>query len=112
MPRKKTLQKQGKSLKDTYPKKGLFAEPYTPGEDLSLEDLKEGIKYAFSEGDHDSLQGAISILLRRCDSKEITKKTGFSKTDLKKMCLPYPPPNYEAIEKILKFLTFKTQTLK
>ena len=106
MPKKKTLQKQGKFSKNTY------AEIYNPGDDLSAKDLKLGIMDAVSIGDLDSLQGAISIILKKYNCKEIAKKTGFSKAALQKMCLPYPPPNYEAIEKILKFLTFKIQTLK
>ena len=104
MPRKKTSQKREKFLKNTY------AEIYNPGDDLSAKDLKLGIMDAVSIGDLDSLQGAISIILKKYDCGEITKKTGFSKMALKKMCLPHPPPNYEAIEKILKFLTFKIQT--
>lgn len=103
MSKKKTLTKQKRSLKGTY------AQPYNPGEDLSANDLKEGIMDAVSIGDLDSLQGAISIILKKYDTKEINQETGFSKQTLQKMCLPYPPPKYEDIDKILKFLTFKIQ---
>lgn len=106
MIKKRTSPEQKKFLKNTY------AQPYNPGDDLSAYDLKEGIMDAVSIGDLDSLQGAISIILKKYDTKEIHRKTGFSKQDLQKMCLPYPPPKYEVIDKILKFLTFKIQSQK
>ena len=106
MSKKKTLPKQKKSLK------GIYAEPYNPGDDLSANDLKEGIMDAVSIGDLDSLQGAISIILKKYDAKEINQKTGFSQQSLQKMCLPYPPPKYKDIDKILKFLAFKSQSQK
>ena len=109
MNKKKTFKKQKGSSKDTYSKKGIFAHPYNPGDDVTLTGLKECIMEAFSEGDHDTLQGAIAILLDKCEYKEILEKTGLSKKSLEKMLMPHPPPKYEFVDKILKFLSSKTQ---
>ena len=100
------MQRQEKPLRN------IYATIYKPGDDLSAEDLKVGIMDAVSIGDFDSLQGAISIILKKYNQKEITQKTGFSKTTLKKMCLPHPPPDDKAVSKIIKFLTFKVQSKK
>lgn len=112
MAKKRTLPKQKKSLANTCPKKGIFAQPYNPGDDLTLQGLKECLMEAFLQGDHDTVQGSIEILLEKCDFTEITEKTGLSQKALQKMCLPYPPPRFKEVDKIVQFLIFKIQTQK
>ena len=99
MPKAKTLKKREKSLKEK-----PLAENYSPGEDVSIEGLKEAITEALFEADYDTFKGCIAILLDKYDYQDIVQKTGLSKTTLYRMCEPTSNPTLENIGKVLNYI--------
>lgn len=81
-----------------------MAKSYSPGQGISIEGLKEAITEALFEADYDTFKGCIAILLDKCDYREITRKTGLSKTTLYRMCEPTSNPTLENIGKVLSFV--------
>ena len=77
---------------------------YKAGTDVSIVGLKEAITEALFETDFDTFKGCIALLLDRCDYKDITKKTGLSKSTLYRMCEPDSNPTLENISRVLKFI--------
>ena len=92
------------------PIKSLNGKPlrrnYKPGTDVSIEGLKEAIIEALFETDFDTFKGCIALLLDKCDYKEITKKTGLSRSTLYRMCEPDSNPTLENISKVLSFIKY------
>ena len=81
-------------------------QDYKPGTDVSIEDLKEAIIEALFETDFDTFKGCVALLLDKCDYKEITKKTGLSRSTLYRMCEPDSNPTLENISKVLSFINY------
>ena len=77
---------------------------YKPGTDVSIEGLKEAIIEALFETDFDTFKGCIALLLDKCDYKQITKKTGLSRSTLYRMCELDSNPTLENISKVLSFI--------
>ena len=71
---------------------------------MSIEGLKSALIEALFEADFDTFKGCIAILLDQCDYKEITKKTGLSKSTLYRMCEPESNPTLENISKVFNFI--------
>ncbi len=90
------------------PTKFLNGKPlkqdYKAGTDVSIAGLKSAIIEALFEADLDTFKGCIAILLDKCDYKEITKKTGLSKSTLYRMCAPESNPTLDNIGKVLNFI--------
>ena len=101
MSRKKILKKPGKSLKGK-----PLRQDYKAGTDVSIAGLKSAIIEALFEVDFDTFKGCIALLLDKCDYKEITKKTGLSKSTLYRMCEPGSNPTLENVSKILNFINY------
>ena len=101
MSRKKTLKKPGKSSKGK-----PLRRNYKSGTDVSIAGLKSAIIEALFEVDFDTFKGCIALLLDKCDYKEITKKTGLSKSTLYRMCEPDSNPTLENISKVLNFINY------
>ena len=101
MPRKKTLKKPSKSSKGK-----PLRQDYKAGTDVSITGLKSAIIEALFEVDFDTFKGCIALLLDKCDYKEITKKTGLSKSTLYRMCEPNSNPTLENISKVLSFINY------
>ena len=101
MSRKKTLKKAGKSSKGK-----PLRRDYKAGTDVSIAGLKSAIVEALFEVDFDTFKGCIALLLDKCDYKEITKKTGLSKSTLYRMCEPDSNPTLENVSKVLSFLNY------
>lgn len=81
------------------------------GTDVSIEGLKSAIIEALFETDFETFKGCIALLLDKCDYKEITKKTGLSKSTLYRMCEPGANPTLENVSKVLNFINYlDTQT--
>ena len=99
MPRKKLLKKPRKSLRGK-----PLRQDYKAGTDVSISGLKSAIIEALFEVDFDTFKGCIAVLLDKCDYKEITKKTGLSKSTLYRMCEPESNPTLENISKVLNFI--------
>ncbi len=106
MPKAKTSKKQERSLKEK-----PLAENYSPGDDVSVDGLKEAIVEALFEADYDTFKGCIAILLEKKDYKEITKATGLPKSTLYRMCEPTSNPTLENIGKVLSYIN-NIDTLK
>ena len=79
---------------------------YKAGTDVSIEGLKSAIIEALFETDFETFKGCIALLLDRCDYKEITKKTGLSKSTLYRMCEPGSNPTLENVSKVLNFINY------
>ena len=73
---------------------------------MSVAGLKSAIIEALFEVDFDTFKGCIALLLDKCDYKEITKKTGLSKSTLYRMCEPNSNPTLENVSKILNFINY------
>ena len=101
MSRKKILKKPEKSLKGK-----ALRQNYKAGTDVSIAGLKSAIIEALFEADFDTFKGCIALLLDKCDYKEITKKTGLSKSTLYRMCEPDSNPTLENISKVLNFINY------
>ena len=101
MPRKKISKKLAKSSKGK-----PLRQDYKPGTDVSIDGLKEAIIEALFETDFNTFKGCIALLLDKCDYKEITKKTGLSRSTLYRMCEPDSNPTLENISKILSFINY------
>ena len=101
MSRKKTLKKPVKSSKGK-----PLRQDYKAGTDVSIAGLKSAIIEALFEVDFDTFKGCIALLLDKCDYKEITKKTGLSKSTLYRMCEPNSNPTLKNISKILNFINY------
>jgi len=101
MRRKKISKKPIKSSKGKSSRQN-----YKPGTDVSIEGLKEAIIEALFATDFDTFKGCIAILLDKCDYKEITKKTGLSRSTLYRMCEPDSNPTLENISKVLSFINY------
>ena len=90
------------------PAKFLNGKPlrqdYTAGTDVSMAGLKSAIIEALFEADLDTFKGCIALLLDKCDYKEITKKTGLSKSTLDRMCAPDSNPTLDNISKVLELV--------
>ena len=99
MPRKKISKQPGR-----FSKGKPLRQNYKAGTDVSIIGLKEAIIEALFETDFDTFKGCIALLLDKCDYKEITKKTGLSKSTLYRMCEPDSNPTLENISKVLKFI--------
>lgn len=99
MPKKKTSKKPEK-----YSKEKAQAEKYKPGTDVSIGGLKEAITESLFEADYDTFKGCIAILLDKYDYRDITKKTGLSKSTLYRMCEPDSNPTLENVGKVLNFI--------
>ena len=99
MRRKKISKTLAKSLKGK-----PLRQDYKPGTEVSIEGLKEAIIEALFEIDFDTFKGCIALLLDKCDYKEITKKTGLSRSTLYRMCEPDSNPTLENISKVLNFI--------
>ena len=95
--------KTSKKLEKSSKGKPLAAD-YKPGEEVSLEGLKEAIVEALFEGDFDTFKGCISILIEKYDYQQITAETGLSKTTLYRMADPDSNPTLENISRVLQFL--------
>ena len=93
-----------KSLGEKSLKEKPLAENYSPGEDVSIEGLKEAITEALFEADYDTFKGCIAILLDKYDYQDIVQKTGLSKTTLYRMCEPTSNPTLENIGKVLNYI--------
>ena len=104
MPKKKIFKKRVKSSKEK-----PLAEKYQPGDDVSIDGIKEAIIDSLFEADYDTFKGCIAILLEKCDYKEITKVTGLSKSTLYRMCEPSSNPTLENIGKVLNFINHPFQ---
>ncbi|MCB0406672.1 MAG: hypothetical protein KDD34_00630 [Bdellovibrionales bacterium] len=105
MPKTKTSKKPVKSSSGK-----AKATNYRPGDDVSLEGLKEAIVEALFEADFDTFKGCIAILLEKYDYREITKETGLSKTTLYRMCDPTSNPTMENIGRVLHFIEKQVQS--
>ena len=101
MLRKKILKKPGKSSKGK-----PLRQDYKAGTDVSIAGLKSAIIEALFEVDFDTFKGCIALLLDKCDYKEITKKTGLSKSTLYRMCEPDSNPTLENISRVLNFINY------
>ena len=101
MHRKKISKKPARSLKGK-----PLRQDYKPGTDISIDGLKEAIIEALFETDFDTFKGCIALLLDKCDYKEITKKTGLSRSTLYRMCEPNSNPTLENISKVLSFINY------
>ena len=101
MSRQKILKKPVKSSKEK-----PLRQDYKAGTDVSISGLKSAIIEALFEVDFDTFKGCIALLLDKCDYKEITKKTGLSKSTLYRMCEPNSNPTLENISKILNFINY------
>ncbi|MCY3673937.1 MAG: hypothetical protein OXG21_03120 [Rhodobacteraceae bacterium] len=99
MSSKKILKQPAKFLKGK-----PLRQDYKAGTDVSIAGLKSAIIEALFEADFDTFKGCIAILLDKCDYKEITKKTGLSKSTLYRMCAPDSNPTLENISKVLNFI--------
>ena len=99
MRRKKISKKPVKSSKGK-----SLRQDYKPGTDVSIDGLKEAIIEALFDTDFDTFKGCIALLLDKCDYKEITKKTGLSRSTLYRMCEPDSNPTLENISKVLSFI--------
>ncbi len=99
MSRKKTLKKPAK-----FSRGKALRQDYKAGTDVSIAGLKAAIISALFEADFDTFKGCIALLLDKCDYKEITKKTGLSKSTLYRMCEPDSNPTLENISKVLNFI--------
>lgn len=97
MPKTKTSKNLGKSSKGK-------STSYRPGDDTSLQGIKEAIIEALFEADFDTFKGCIAILLEKFDYQIITKETGLSKTTLYRMCDPSSNPTMENIGRVLQFI--------
>ena len=107
MSKKKVLKKPGKSSKGK-----PLRQDYKAGTDVSIAGLKSAIIDALFEMDFDTFKGCIALLLDKCDYKEITKKTGLSKSTLYGICKPNSNPKLENISKILNFInTYDKKTV-
>ncbi len=103
MSRKKILKSPGKSSKEK-----ALGKDYKAGTDVSMDGLKSAIITALFSEDFDTFKGCIAILLDKCDHREITQKTGLSKSSLYRMCEPNSNPKLENISKVLAFLNSLT----
>ncbi len=103
MPKKKTSKKLEKSSKEK-----PQAKKYSPGQDVSVEGIKEAISEALFEADLDTVKGCIAILLDKFDYKEITKETGLSKSTLYRMCEPTSNPTLDNITKVLLYINHRS----
>ena len=56
--------------------------------------------------DFDTFKGCIDLLLDKCGYKEMTKRTGLSKSTLYRMCEPDSNPTLENISKVLNFINY------
>ena len=101
MYRKKISKKLARSSKGKPLRKS-----YKPGTDVSIEGLKAAITEALFEIDCDTFKGCIALLLDKYDYKEITKKTGLSRSTLYRMCEPDSNPTLENISKVLSFINY------
>ena len=101
MPRKKISRKLGKSSKGR-----SLRQIYKAGTDVSIDGLKSALVEALFEKDFDTFKGCIALLLDKCDYKEITKKTGLSKSTLYRMCEPKSNPTLENIGRVLNFINY------
>ena len=101
MPRKKISKKLDKSSKGK-----SLRQAYKAGADVSIDGLKSALIEALFETDFDTFKGCIALLLDKCDYKEITKKTGLSKSTLYRMCEPESNPTLENISKVLNFINY------
>ncbi len=81
-------------------------QAYKAGTDVSVEGLKSAIIEALFETDFETFKGCIALLLDKCDYKEITKKTGLSKSALYRMCEPGSDPTLENVSKVLNFINY------
>ena len=81
-----------------------MAKRYKPGEDVSIEGLKEAIIDSLLEADYETFRGCIAILLDKYEYREITKATGLSKSTLYRMCEPTSNPTLENIGRVLNFI--------
>ena len=81
-------------------------QDYKAGTDVSIEGLKSAIIEALFETDFETFKGCIALLLDMCDYKEITKKTGLSKSTLYRMCEPGSNPTLENVSKVLNFINY------
>lgn len=99
MPKKKISQKPASSSKGK-----PQAKAYQVGSEVSVSGLKEAITEALFEADHDTFKGCIAILLDKYDYRDITKKTGLSKSTLYRMCEPTSNPTLENIGKVLNYI--------
>ena len=81
-------------------------QDYKAGVDVSVVGLKSAIIEALFEMDFDTFKACIVLLLDKCDYKEITKKTGLSKSTLYRMCEPDSNPTLENISKVLNFINY------
>ena len=99
MPKKKISKKPAKSSKGK-----RKAEPYRPGDDVSIRGIKEAIVEALFEADDDTFKGCIAMLLEKYDYREITAATGLSKSTLYRMCEPTSNPTLENISKVLNYI--------
>ena len=107
MSRKKNIKKPVKSSKGK-----ALRQDYKAGTDVSIAGLKSAIIEALFEVDFDTFKGCIALLLDKCDYKEITKKTGLSKSTLYRMCEPDSNPTLENISKVLNFInSFDEETV-
>ena len=101
MSRKKISKKPAKSSKGK-----PLRQDYKPGTDVSIDGLKEAIIEALFETDFDTFKGCIALLLDKCDYKEITRKTGLSRSTLYRMCEPDSNPTLENVSKVLSFINY------
>lgn len=99
MSRKKISKKPSKSSKEK-----SLRKDYKAGTDVSIVGLKSAIIEALFEVDFDTFKGCIALLLDKCDYKEITRKTGLSKSTLYRMCEPDSNPTLENVSKVLNFI--------
>lgn len=99
MPRKKISKKPGSSSKER-----PLAKSYRAGTDVSIGGLKEAITEALFEADYETFKACIAILLDKYDYREITKRTGLSKSTLYRMCEPDANPTLENIGKVLSYI--------
>ena len=99
MPRKKISRKPGKSSRGK-----PLRRDYKAGTDVSIAGLKSAVIEALFEVDFDTFKGCVAMLLDKCDYKEISKKTGLSKSALYRMCEPNSNPTLKNISKILNFI--------
>ena len=79
-------------------------QDYKVGAKVSIAGLKSALIEALFEMDFDTFKGCIALLLDKCDHREITKKTGLSKSTLYRICEPDSNPTLENISKILHFI--------
>jgi len=105
MPKTKISKKPAGSSKEK-----AKATSYRPGDDVSLQGLKEAIVEALFEADFDTFKGCIAILLEKYDYRDITKDTGLSKTTLYRMCDPTSNPTMDNLTKVLHFIEKQLQS--